>query len=128
MVLPSKEYFNDGPNKQDLTAAVGTILLHLNMNHYDGTAFSIKPGRNWSKCYGPWLLYCNSKSTADDCWHDAQARVRSEAAQWPYDWVKNRDYPLAAQRGDVRGQLVIHDPLKPSITGCRRLCRSFTAR
>jgi rhamnogalacturonan endolyase len=56
VVIPSMECFNDGPNKQDLTAAVGTTLLHMNMNHYDGTGFEIKNGREWSKCYGPFLL------------------------------------------------------------------------
>ena len=116
VVLPSKEFFNDGPNKQDLTAAVGTTLLHLNMNHYDGTGFQIKNGREWNKFYGPFLLYFNTKSTGDDCWHDAQARIAVEAAQWPYSWVKNPDYPLTAQRGTVGGQLVVHDGLKPQLT------------
>jgi rhamnogalacturonan endolyase len=121
VVLPSTECFNDGPNKQDLTAAVGTILLHMNMNHYDGTGFQIKSGRQWSKFYGPFLLYCTSKSTGDDCWRDAQERVKTEAAQWPYDWVKNSDYPSAAQRGDVKGRLVIHDSLKPQLTGANAM-------
>jgi rhamnogalacturonan endolyase len=116
VVLPSEEFFNDGPNKQDLTAAIGTILLHLNMNHYDGTGFTIPQGKAWTKFYGPWLLYVNDKSTGDECWHDAQARVKTEASQWPYDWIKNPDYPLAHQRGDVTGQLVVHDPLKPQLT------------
>jgi rhamnogalacturonan endolyase len=116
VVLPSTEFFNDGPNKQDLTAAVGTTLLHMNMNHYDGTSFTIKSGRKWSKFYGPFLIYCNSKSTADDCWHDAQAQVAIEAAQWPYDWLKNPDYPPADQRGDVRGRVILHDPLKPALS------------
>jgi rhamnogalacturonan endolyase len=116
IVLPSMESFNDGPNKQDLTAAVGTILLHMNMNHYDGTSFTIPSGKQWSKFYGPFLIYCNSKSTGDDCWHDAQARVKYEAAQWPYDWVKHPDYPLANDRGNLHGQLVIRDPLKPQVS------------
>ena len=116
VVLPSEEFFNDGPNKQDLTGAVGTILLHLNMNHYDGTGFKIPAGKEWTKFYGPWLLYVNDKSTAEDCWHDAQERVKQESAQWPYDWVRNAEYPLANQRGAVRGQLVVHDPLKPQLT------------
>ena len=115
VVLPSKEFFNDGPNKQDLTAAIGTTLLHLNMNHYDGTAFFIPAGRDWTKFYGPWLLYFNDKPTAEDCWRDAQDRVNIEAGQWPYTWVNNVDYPQANQRGTVCGQLVVHDPLKPQL-------------
>jgi rhamnogalacturonan endolyase len=116
VVLPSKEFFNDGPNKQDLTAAIGTTLLHLNMNHYDGTSFKIPAGKEWTKFYGPWLLYFNNKSTAEDCWHDAQDRVKTEAAQWPYDWVKNPLYPGKSQRGSVTGQIVLSDALKPKLT------------
>ncbi len=115
VVLPSKEFFNDGPNKQDLTGAVGTLLLHLNMNHYDGTGFTIKAGQDWTKFYGPWLLYLNDKPTAEACWHDGQARQKLEAAQWPYDWVKNPLYPAAQQRGKVIGQLLVHDSLKPQL-------------
>jgi rhamnogalacturonan endolyase len=113
VVLPSEEFLNDGPNKQDLTAAVGTILLHLNMNHYGGTSFTIRRGRAWTKFYGPWLLYVNDKSTGDECWRDARERTKIESAQWPYDWVKNPHYPLADQRGGVQGTLVVHDSLKP---------------
>jgi rhamnogalacturonan endolyase len=116
VVLPSTEFFNDGPNKQDLTAAVGTTLLHLNMNHYDGTGFRINHGQDWKKFYGPWLLYMDHSSTADGCWHQAQAQVKIEAAQWPYAWLKNPDYPLAAGRGTVDGQLMLRDALKPELT------------
>jgi rhamnogalacturonan endolyase len=116
VLLPSCEFCNDGPNKQDLTAAVGTTLLHLNMNHYDGTGFAIRSGRDWTKFYGPWLLYFNDKETADECWHDAQEQTQLQAAQWPFNWVKNVNYPLAAERGTVKGKLVLHDALKPQLT------------
>ena len=116
VVLPSHEWFNDGPFKQDLTAAVGTTLLHLNMNHYDGTSFRIPHGKAWAKCYGPWLVYVNDGPTADACWQDAQARGRTEAAAWPYPWVTDPAYPSAAQRGDVRGTLVVRDRLRPTVS------------
>jgi len=117
VVLPSHEYFNDGPTKQDLTAAVGTTLLHLNMNHYDGTSFHVKQGESWRKVYGPWLLYFNEGADGDACWADAKARAEREAEAWPYEWVKNADYPLEAQRGGVSGQLVVKDRLKPDVSG-----------
>jgi rhamnogalacturonan endolyase len=116
VVLPSCEFFNDGPNKQDLDAAVGTTLVHLNMNHYGGTGFTIPAGKDWTKFYGPWLLYFNNKESADACWHDAQEQVKVQAAQWPFDWIKNPNYPLADARGDVRGKLVLQDALKPDQT------------
>jgi rhamnogalacturonan endolyase len=116
VVLPSHEWFNDGPNKQDLTAAVGTTLLHLNMNHYDGTGFTIPAGKEWRKCYGPWLIYFNDKPTADECWQDAQNRAATEAKAWPYDWVTSEDYPQKAGRGTVSGKLILHDVLSPKLT------------
>jgi rhamnogalacturonan endolyase len=116
VVLPSHEWFNDGPFKQDLTAAEGTTLLHLNMNHYDGTGFDIARGKAWTKCYGPWLLYVNAGPSADACWQDAQARGRTEAAAWPYPWVTDPAYPTAAQRADVRGTLVVRDALRPKVS------------
>jgi rhamnogalacturonan endolyase len=116
VVLPSHEWFNDGPNKQDLTAAAGTTLLHLNMNHYDGTGFTIPAGKQWRKCYGPWLIYFNDKPTADECWQDAQNRAVIEARSWPYDWVTSEDYPQKARRGTVTGRLVLQDALSPKLT------------
>ena len=39
----------------------------------------------------------------------------AQAAQWPYDWVHNPDYPLASGRGTVSGQLMLHDAIKPEL-------------
>ena len=80
IVLGSHEYFSDGPTKQDLTGAVGTGLLHLNMNHYNGSSFTIRRGQSWKKIYGPWLMYFNDKQSGDDCWHDAQEQSKAESA------------------------------------------------
>lgn len=116
VVLPSHEYFNDGPNKQDLTASVGTTLLHLNMNHYDGTGMHFAAGQAWEKMYGPWLLYLNDRPSADACWKDAQQQTQREAAQWPYAWLKHPNYPLLSARGGVKGVFTIQDALKPNLT------------
>jgi len=116
VLLPSREFCTDGPNKQDLTAAVGTTLLHLNMNHYDGTGFTIPSGKNWRKFYGPWLLYFNHEETGDACWKDAEEQTEIQSRQWPYDWVRSADYPLADGRGTVKGQLELRDALKPDLT------------
>ena len=116
VVLPSHEFFNDGPNKQDLTASVGTTLLHLNMNHYDGTGMHFAAGQGWEKMYGPWLLYVNDRPTAEACWKDAQQQAQREAAQWPYAWVKHQHYPSASERGGIKGVFVVRDSLKPALT------------
>jgi rhamnogalacturonan endolyase len=113
-VFGSHEFFNDGPTKQDLDVAVGTGLVHLNMNHYNGTGFRIKQGEEWTKCYGPYLFYCNNKPGGDACWEDAKAQAVAEQAAWPYDWVDNTAYPLAQARGSVQGKLIIKDSLNPT--------------
>ncbi|HVX85700.1 MAG TPA: polysaccharide lyase family protein [Phycisphaerae bacterium] len=115
VVFGSHEFFSDGPTKNDLTAAVGTILTHMNMNHYNGSSQEFKQGEVWSKIYGPFLLYCNDKPTGDAAWADAEAQAKAEEAAWPYEWVNNALYPKAKERGTVTGQLEIRDLLKPSV-------------
>jgi rhamnogalacturonan endolyase len=119
-VLGGCEYFNDGPVKQDLTLAVDYNVIHFGRNHYNGSGIKISAGREWSKCFGPFLLYCNSttvdKSAGNALCVDARERTRKEIAAWPYDWVKNPDYPNAAGRAAVSGRLVVKDALKPQLT------------
>jgi rhamnogalacturonan endolyase len=115
VVFGSHEFFNDGPNKQDLTAASGTTLVHLNMNHYDGTGFSIPQGQAWEKFYGPWMLYMNHEPGGDACWEDAREQATAETAAWPYSWLKSANYPPAVQRGRVEGKFIVKDPLKPGL-------------
>ena len=106
--------------KNDLTLAVDYTLIHFGRNHYGGSGMRIAEGQEWSKCFGPYLLYCNSTKTDRNAGNvlcaDAHERVRKEMAAWPYDWVKNPEYPNAAGRGSVTGRLVLQDPLKPSLT------------
>ena len=119
IVLGSHEYFNDGPTKQDLTAAHNINHLHFGMNHYNSSSTRVAAGQAWRKLYGPFLLYCNhAEGGVQECWADARERARRDQQAWPYDWLKdNADYPLAAQRGSVTGQLVVTDRLKPTLTG-----------
>lgn len=117
VVFGGQDYFNDGPVKNDLTSAAGLIHIMLYAEHYNGKGFLIKHGQAWRKIYGPWLLYVNSKATGDACWADAQAQAKAEQSAWPYAWLANADYPAEADRGAVSGRLVVHDPLKPALTG-----------
>ena len=119
IVLGSHEFFNDGPTKQDLTAASGINHIHFGMDHYNGSAIQVKKGTAWRKMFGPFLLYCNSDSRGGDaCWADAKTRAKAEQAAWPYAWLTdNRCYPLEAQRGTLRGRFVVKDPLKPAMNG-----------
>ncbi len=115
VVLGSHEYFNDGPTKCDLTSAAGTTLLHLNMDHYGGSAFQVKQGEAWQKFYGPWFLYMNTRRGGDAAWEDAKKQAAAEEGAWPYAWVNNPLYPRERDRGTVTGRLTIVDPQKAAV-------------
>ena len=119
IVLGSHEFFNDGPTKQDLTAASGINHLHFGLNHYNSSITDVKAGQAWRKLYGPFLLYSNHDARgAEACWVDALLRARRERQAWPHAWLTdNADYPPAAQRGTLAGRFVVSDPLKPQLTG-----------
>jgi rhamnogalacturonan endolyase len=114
-VMGNYEYYNDGPLKQDLTALSGAMTHHFGRNHYNGTGIGIAAGEQWSKIFGPFLLYFNSGAPGDELWHDARAQAAREHEQWPYAWLTGvPEYPSAAERGAVTGKLHIADRLKPS--------------
>jgi rhamnogalacturonan endolyase len=119
MVLGGYDFFNDGPMKQDLNAASGINHIHFGMDHYNASGYHIAAGQSWSKIFGPFLLYCNhSDLGADACWADAKQQVLAEKSAWPYTWLTDNPlYPPVSQRGSVSGQFIVHDPLKPALTG-----------
>lgn len=117
-VLGGYDFFNDGPTQADLNSADGTILVHFGRDHYAGSGTSVEAGEQWSKLFGPYLLYVNSGNDAKAMWADAKKKVVEEKAKWPYVWLTNMpDYPLAAQRGSAKGTFMVHDPFKPKVTG-----------
>jgi rhamnogalacturonan endolyase len=117
IVLGGYDFFNDGPTKQDLNAASGINHIHFGMDHYNASTTTIAAGQQWSKIFGPFLLYCDhSDKGADAMWADAKAQVVAEKAAWPYAWLMNTpEYPPVAQRGSVTGTFVIKDALKPGL-------------
>ncbi len=120
------------------------ILDYWHSGHYDGARAQIPAGEEWSKVVGPIYVYVNSldapkpttqaeldtlKATegnptvpaswtanANALWADATAQWRKENTKWPFDWVNGVDYAKAAERGNVKGQLVLDDPLAPKGT------------
>jgi rhamnogalacturonan endolyase len=119
-VLGGYDYFNDGPTQADLNASAGTILVHFGRDHYAGSGTAVEAGEQWSKIFGPFLLYLNSdpKGSVKTMWADAQKKVVEEKAKWPYKWLTGYpEYSSAAERGSATGTFAIHDPFKPGITG-----------
>jgi rhamnogalacturonan endolyase len=74
----------------------------------------VNAGEQWQKVVGPMMIYLNSGPSNDSMFQDALAQSAKESQSWPYDWVHGVDYPLAAQRGAVRGRLIVSDPLAPT--------------
>ena len=117
------------------------ILDYWHSGHYDGTRTNIAAGEEWNKVIGPIFIYVNSldnphettqaeldtlaatagnptvpaswHANAMALWNDALAQAMKENQKWPYGWVKGVPYTPAAERGTVKGQIVLDDPLAP---------------
>lgn len=117
-VTGNHEYFSGGPTSQDLNSAAGIIHILMNGVHYNSIGFQVPQGEEWSKIYGPYLIYANQKSTATANWDDAKARADQDAAEWPFAWLTNTpEYPLADGRGNITGNFTITDPSKTDVNG-----------
>ncbi len=124
-INPTVEFLGGGVTKDELdchlddnTGGDPLILDYWRGTHYGGCECNVAEGEAWSKVVGPIYLYCNYLPTpaaspsanADALFADALAQASREYAKWPYDWVNGVDYPHAAERGTVSGQLVLTDP------------------
>jgi hypothetical protein len=117
-VTANHEYFNSGPTHHDLNAAAGIIHVCMNGVHYGSAGFNVLQGEEWSKIYGPYLIYANQKTTATANWDDAKARAAKDETEWPFAWLTNTpEYPLAAGRGNITGNFSITDPSKSEVNG-----------
>ena len=120
LIQASKEYFDGGPTKQELTVHDyydGEILLwHEHTGHY-GTP-SIQPEKGWEKMYGPFYLYIDESDGSDpvenveEMWEDSKQASNKEQDKWPYKWIKNSIYE-ADNRTNVSGNLEITDHSSP---------------
>jgi len=118
LVNASNEARNGGPTKQHNTAHFGRMLLQiLTCGHYGAAGVSVAAGEEWSKLYGPWMLYVNSGGNPEALWTDAKNKAAAERAAWPLEWMQHPLYPLEKDRGTVRGQIQLQDPQdgQPSI-------------
>ncbi|GGG71611.1 polysaccharide lyase family protein [Edaphobacter dinghuensis] len=119
-INPSMEYLSSGPDHFELTGHIDdgdggdpTLLDYWRGTHYGGSELRINAGESWNKVVGPIFIYLDSAATPDAMFREAKAQAIRESAKWPYTWVKNVDYPQAAQRSTVSGQLILKDPQAP---------------
>ena len=123
IINPSLEYIGGGPTKVELTGHLdvnpgGTPTL-LNMwqgSHYGGTSLAIGPDEDWTKMVGPFAIYCNTAKTPAALWHDALVQATNDMRRWPFGWVQNPNYPTAAERSTLTGQIVLQDRFAPEAT------------
>jgi rhamnogalacturonan endolyase len=115
-INPSMEYLSSGPQHFELTGHLDdgdggdpTLLDYWRGTHYGGSSLAVSTGEDWTKVVGPIFVYVNSGATPQVMFKDAKAQAVKEAADWPYGWVSGVDYPQAAERGVVKGQLVLKD-------------------
>jgi len=119
-INPSMEFLSSGPTHFELTGHLDdgdggdpTLLDYWRGTHYGGSNLPIAAGEEWTKVVGPILIYVPNGATPDALFADANRQAKVEAAKWPYAWVNGVDYPKAAERATVSGQLILHDSQAP---------------
>ena len=116
-INPSAEFLSAGPNHFELTGHLDdgdggdpTLLDYWRGSHYGSAILPIAAGEDWNKVVGPILIYVPTDATPAANFADAKRQAKLEADKWPYAWVEGVDYPKAAQRATVSGQLILRDP------------------
>jgi rhamnogalacturonan endolyase len=117
-VNPSVEFLSGGPTKpefldhRDTTPVQAPVVLNYwRSSHYGGANVTVAAGEQWTKVIGPFLLYLNEGPDPMAMWKEARARADAEAAKWPYGWVDAGNYAKPAERGTVKGRLILKDAL-----------------
>jgi rhamnogalacturonan endolyase len=120
-VISSWEFYNGGPLKPELNDA--PMVNMINGGHYYfGNDSGFAAGEVWTRVSGPYFIYVNNVSSSltdpvaasQALYADAKAQAAAEGTAWPYSWMNNANYALAAQRGTVTGQIVINDIYNPN--------------
>jgi rhamnogalacturonan endolyase len=116
-INPSMEYLSSGPNHFELTGHLDdgdggdpTLLDYWRGTHYGGSELRVAANEDWNKVVGPIFIYTPTGATPDAMFVDAKRQAKVEEAKWPYAWVNGVDYPKAAERATVSGQMVLRDP------------------
>ena len=119
-INPSMEYLSSGPDHFELTGHLDdgdggdpTLLDYWRGTHYGGSILPIAANEDWTKVVGPIMIYVPTGGTPDELFADAKRQAKVETAKWPYNWVSGVDYPKAAERATVSGQLLLRDPQAP---------------
>ncbi|ORX86678.1 hypothetical protein BCR32DRAFT_289867 [Anaeromyces robustus] len=112
-VSPSMEWKNGGAYNRDLSCHQGGSdslqIMYMAGSHYGAGDETINQGENWSKVYGPFLIYLNKANSVQASWNDAKDMATKEGKKWPYTFTSIPGY--VKERGKVTGTLAINNPL-----------------
>jgi rhamnogalacturonan endolyase len=120
IINPSFEYLSSGPNHYELTGHLDdgdggdpTLLNYWRGTHYGGSELAFAANEFWTKVVGPMFIYIPTGEGPQALYADALKQAKLEQARWPYSWVKEADYPPAAERATVTGRIKLVDPQAP---------------
>jgi len=110
----SKETWNGGPTKQNLTVH-GTVTTPVLLNeyfnaHYGQGSTALKVPAGWTKTYGPWFFYVNQGDTSNAAgyqamWMDAVRYSDSAEHRAFYDVAQIPGYLPSSGRATVTGTI-----------------------
>ena len=86
----------------------------------------VEKDESWIKVIGPFMIYCNRGGDPQAILRDARSKQAAEESKWPYSWVDVPAYPNAGERGGVKGQLVLYDPMAPEGAGMSNVMVGLT--
>jgi rhamnogalacturonan endolyase len=113
----SKESWNGGPTKQNLTVhqtATTPVLLNEYFNgHYAQGEMALRVAPGWEKTFGPWFFYVNASDDYAKLWQDAARFADPAAHRAFYDRLAIPGYVTTSGRATVRGtiRLATGDPM-----------------
>ncbi|MDF7669101.1 polysaccharide lyase family protein [Lactobacillus sp. ESL0703] len=97
ILTPDKSFYSCGPLNQDLMLHYdGLVLNYLVSEHFGKGLFTVPS--NWSKVYGPWVIYLNNGSVKD-----AQNQAIQEKKDFPYPWLNEKD--MITDLANINGKI-----------------------
>jgi rhamnogalacturonan endolyase len=111
MTMEHNESFNGGPTHQDLTVHQTTttpVVLNMEQSTHFGGPPIVATG-NWSKTYGPYLLYLNTGTDSTTLRNDALKYTNPTWDQAFYDTLGIPGYATSSQRSTVTGKVTLSD-------------------
>ena len=106
MVEPFGDYHNGGPSRQGQTVHDDVLLRVVQDTHFGSSPVTVSQNEDWSKVYGPFLIYADRAATPNTLWDDVERQLATERGKWPYGFVTAPEYAKA--RGTVTGKVVLN--------------------